>query len=360
MPPGVRTRIVAVDGPGGAGKSSLADRLARELDAQVIHTDDFASWENPVDWWPALIELALEPLAAGRAARYTPTSWGGEERNPLVIDPTGIVILEGVTASRQAFRPYLSYSIWIETPREVRLQRGLERDGEHARPQWERWMEEEDRYIERERPAERADMVVPGDRDLWTRERSYDPPVVPEASLEPTEGGLAPSGEGWFVLNARDACWLQGDGVSASCELEGAEEFPQVGIFLRVLRPGEPIALYHWEADQEDFLVLSGEALLIVEGEERPLRQWDLFHCPAGTKHIIVGSGDAPCAVLAVGAREHQGSPGWGGYAVDEAAIRHGAGVERETSDPAQAYARLPKRSPGPYREGWLPAWPDE
>ena len=167
-PEGVKTRIVAVDGPGGAGKSSVAYWLAQKLDAQVIHTDDFASWENPVDWWPDLLELALEPLAAGRPARFQPTSWGGEERGPLQIEPTGIVILEGVTASRQAFRPYLAYSIWIETPREVRLQRGLERDGEHARPQWERWMEAEDRYIESERPAEHADLVLSGDQDLST------------------------------------------------------------------------------------------------------------------------------------------------------------------------------------------------
>ena len=168
-PAGVEARIVAVDGPGGAGKSSLADWLAQELDAQVIRTDDFASWDNPVDWWPDLIELAFKPLAAGRPARYQPTSWGGEEREPLQIEPAAIVILEGVTASRQAFRPYLAYSIWIETPRELRLQRGLERDGEHARPQWERWMEAEDRYIEKERPAERADVVLRGDEDLWTR-----------------------------------------------------------------------------------------------------------------------------------------------------------------------------------------------
>jgi uncharacterized cupin superfamily protein len=93
--------------------------------------------------------------------------------------------------------------------------------------------------------------------------------------------------------------------------------------------------MYHWEADQEDFLVLSDEALLIVEGEERPLRQWDFVHCPAETKHIIVGAGDAPCAVLAVGAREHQGAAGWGGYTVDETALRHGAGVECKQKSPS-------------------------
>jgi uncharacterized cupin superfamily protein len=179
--------------------------------------------------------------------------------------------------------------------------------------------------------------------------------VVPEALLERTEAGLAPAGEGWFVLNAREAAWFQGDGVSASCEFEGKTEFPQIGVFIRVLKPGEPVAMYHWEADQEDFLVLSGEALLIVEGEERPLRQWDFFHCPAGTNHIIVGTGDAPCALLTVGAREQQGTAGWGAYTVDEAALRHGAGVEEETTDATRAYARFRTRELGPYREGWLP-----
>jgi uridine kinase len=168
-PAGVKTRIVAIDGPGGAGKSSLAERLAQELDARVIHTDDFASRENPVDWWPRLLELALEPLAAGRPARYRPTRWGGEERDPILIEPTGTVILEGVTASREAFQPYLAYSIWIETSRELRLQRGLERDGADARAQWRQWMEAEDRYIERERPAERADLVVRGDEGPGAR-----------------------------------------------------------------------------------------------------------------------------------------------------------------------------------------------
>jgi uncharacterized cupin superfamily protein len=179
--------------------------------------------------------------------------------------------------------------------------------------------------------------------------------MVPEAALERTETGLAPAQEGWFVLNAREACWLHREGRSASCEFEGTTEFPQVGVFLRMLGPGEPMAMYHWEADQEGFLVLSGEALLIVEGEERPLRRWDFVHCPAGTNHVILGAGDAACVVLAIGARENQGRAGWGGYTVDETALRHGAGVEEETTDAAQAYARFPRFEPSPYREGWLP-----
>jgi uridine kinase len=170
-PAGVKTRIVAVDGPGGAGKSSLAERLARELGAPVVHTDDFASWDNPVDWWPELVEQALKPLAAGKPARYRPSRWANEEREPVEIEPAEFVIVEGVTASREAFRPYLTYSIWIETPRELRLKRGLERDGAQALGQWEDWMDAEDRYVERERPAERADSVLRGDQRRWIAEQ---------------------------------------------------------------------------------------------------------------------------------------------------------------------------------------------
>jgi len=101
--------------------------------------------------------------------------------------------------------------------------------------------------------------------------------------------------------------------------------------------------------------VLAGEALVIVEGEERALRPWDFVHCPAGTKHVIVGAGDGPCIVVAVGARVRSTGPDWGGYVVDEAALRHGAGVEQETTDPNEAYARFPHREPTRYREGWLP-----
>ena len=164
-----------------------------------------------------------------------------------------------------------------------------------------------------------------------------------------------PAGEGWFVLNAREARWHHGEGRGARLAFDGETEFPQVGINLYVLAPGEPMGMYHWEADQEDFLVLSGEALLVIEGDERPLRQWDFVHCPAETKHIIVRAGDAPCAVLAIGAREHQSGPGWGGYTVDEAALRHGAGVDRETTEAGEAYARFPKRERTRFGEGWLP-----
>jgi uncharacterized cupin superfamily protein len=179
--------------------------------------------------------------------------------------------------------------------------------------------------------------------------------MVPEAQLDSTEHGLVPEGEGWFVLNARDARWRHSPGRGGISDLEGEPEFPQLGIHIYVLEPGEPMSMYHWEADQEDFLVLAGEALLIVEGEERPLKAWDFVHCPPHTNHTIVGAGNTPCAVLAVGARQRSTGPGWGGYAVDETAVRHGAGVEQETTDAKEAYARFPRREPTRYREGWLP-----
>jgi uncharacterized cupin superfamily protein len=139
------------------------------------------------------------------------------------------------------------------------------------------------------------------------------------------------------------------------CGFEGEEEFPQLGVSLFVLGPGEPFGMYHWEPDQEDFLVLDGEALLIVEGEERPLRQWDFVHCPAGADHIIVGAGEHPCVVLAVGARANSTRGNRGGYRVDELALRHGAGVERETCDVHEAYARFAEPRPARYRDGSLP-----
>ena len=109
--------------------------------------------------------------------------------------------------------------------------------------------------------------------------------------------------------------------------------------------------MYHWEADQEDFLVVAGEAVLIVEGEERPLKQWDLAHCPAGTEHTIVGAGSGPCVLVCAGARDKSTGPEWGAYTVDDAAMRHGAGVGEETTVPDEAYARFGKGALTRYRD---------
>jgi uncharacterized cupin superfamily protein len=169
--------------------------------------------------------------------------------------------------------------------------------------------------------------------------------VTPEADLERIEHGIVPASPGWFVLNARDAPWRERSGRGYFCEFESPLDdrasFEQLGINIQVLAPGEPMAVYHWERDQEDFLVVAGEALLIVEGEERTLGAWDLVHCPPGTNHTIVGAGARPCVIVAMGAREHGTAEDWGAYTVAPAAIRHGAGVEAETGDPAEAYGRF-------------------
>jgi len=176
--------------------------------------------------------------------------------------------------------------------------------------------------------------------------------AVPEAALRSTKYGLVPDGDGWFVLNARDSRWRDYGPLGVACNFEGKRGFKQVGINLNVLEPGEPLGMYHSENKQEGFLVLAGECVLIVEGEERSLKAWDFFHCPGGTTHVIVGAGDGPAVVLAVGAR--------GGrkgivYRVAAAALEHGAGVEQETTKYAEAYARFPRSTRSPYRDGWLP-----
>jgi len=184
--------------------------------------------------------------------------------------------------------------------------------------------------------------------------------MVPEATREETEHGTVYKADGWYVLNARDARWYHVDGRGAHCDFEGDAEFSQLGANIMVLQPGEAMAMYHWEADQEDFLVVSGEALLLIEGEERPLKAWDFVHCPPKAKHTILGAGNGPCVVVAVGARiDSVDNPEWGGYTVDEVALRHGAGVETETSEPETAYAAVRAkhglRDPKRYVDGWLP-----
>ena len=184
--------------------------------------------------------------------------------------------------------------------------------------------------------------------------------MVQEANLKRTEHGLVPEGGGWYVLNMRDAEWRHAEGRGAVCvvgdDFEGwRRDADQLGVNPFVLKPGEPMAMYHWEADQEAFLVVSGEAVLIVEGEERPLRVWDFVHVPPGTRHVIVGAGSGPCLVVAVGARVHDGQPDSIGFPADAVAKRHGASVEEDTADGGVAYSSVPGREPTAYRDGWLP-----
>jgi len=185
--------------------------------------------------------------------------------------------------------------------------------------------------------------------------------VVPEAELEQTEAGLVPASSGWFVLNARDARWFhrpgRGDGLPLTgCdELEAETYFPMLGMSIQVLPPGEPNGTYHWETEQENFLVLAGEALLIVEGQERRLEQWDFVHCPPETRHVFVGAGDGQCVILAASSRQFQKDGPWGFYCADETAARHNAGAPEDTQDGALAYARLPAPRATRFPDGRLP-----
>lgn len=175
---------------------------------------------------------------------------------------------------------------------------------------------------------------------------------MPEAELKQTEKGLIPQGEGWFVLNAREASWITSAERGQDTDFEGAQEWTQLGFRIQVLEPGQR-GMYHGESGQEDFLVVSGECLLVIEGQERRLQVWDFVHCPPWTRHTFVGAGDGPCAIVMTGSRA-------GGfdvvYAVDEVAAKHGASVPEETSSPDEAYARWGPEERTSYRDGWLPA----
>jgi uncharacterized cupin superfamily protein len=180
--------------------------------------------------------------------------------------------------------------------------------------------------------------------------------MAEEALLEDVGAGLAPVGDGWFVVNVRDAAWLRNDAFGDRCVFESSppvlrkrpdlhpRTFPDLGVCLAVLEPGKPSGLYHAESNQEAFLVLAGECRLLVEGEERPLRAWDFVHCPPGTEHAFVGAGEAPCVLLMTGARTQDRSIV---YPRSELALRHGAGVEEESTSAAEAYAPFSHWQPG-------------
>jgi uncharacterized cupin superfamily protein len=175
---------------------------------------------------------------------------------------------------------------------------------------------------------------------------------VAEARLEDSGSGLAPVTDGWFVVNVRDAEWWFAESRGAACRFESEYgdppiEFTQLGINVTVLEPGQT-SVYHAESNQEAFLVLAGECRLLVEREERRLRSWDFFHAPPWTEHAFVGAGDGPCVILMVGARLGPDVH----YPVSDLPAHYGASVERETSDPQQAYATAQR-----FRRERPPSW---
>jgi uncharacterized cupin superfamily protein len=156
----------------------------------------------------------------------------------------------------------------------------------------------------------------------------------------------------WWVRNVRDLRWQENE-LGATCEFDKHQErFDEFGINLTVLEPGQPMTMYHQERYQEGFLLLRGEALLIVEGREAPLTQWDYFHCPPDVPHAIVGAGECTCLVLAVGSRV---GPDVILYPRNETALKHSAGVEHDTPSPKEAYAKFTRPTPPTdFREEFL------
>ena len=176
--------------------------------------------------------------------------------------------------------------------------------------------------------------------------------AVPEARLAKTELGLVPESEGWFVLNAGDATWVRSEERGQDTDFEGKQEWTQLGFRIRFLGLGQT-GMYHRERGQEGFLVISGECILLIEGEERRLKAWDFVHCPPWTEHTFVGADEGLCVIVMAGSRV-------GGfevvYPVNELATKHGASVLDETSRPDEAYASWGPEARSAYREGWLPA----
>jgi uncharacterized cupin superfamily protein len=171
-----------------------------------------------------------------------------------------------------------------------------------------------------------------------------------EANIDETETGRQPADDGWFILNLAEIGWTSVPGGGIWCSFESpAHRSPLLGIGVHVLNPGERPGFYHAESEQEGFLVLSGECIAIVEGQERRMGQWDYLHCPPGTNHITIGAGDGPCAILMVGTRSHGRRIH---YPADPTAAKHGAAVETPTDSPREAYANRPpfraERSPWP------------
>jgi mannose-6-phosphate isomerase-like protein (cupin superfamily) len=185
-------------------------------------------------------------------------------------------------------------------------------------------------------------------------------PVVEEAELEETEVGLLPKTQGWFIMSALETRWFDKPGQGHSVSLTGYNEyeaetfFPMLGMSIRVAGPGDATTTYHWETEQEDFLVLSGEGIAIIEGEERPLKQWDFVHCPPGTRHAFAG-GEPPLVLLCASSRQFQKDGPWGYYCFDETAAKYNAASPEDTQDGEIAYARFAEVRKTRYPGGLLP-----
>lgn len=167
------TLLVAVDGHGGSGKSTFADRLAGGS-GDVVHTDDFAyvglTGGLDVD---RLRRQVVEPLTRDEPGRFQRFDWPTQRLAEWhEVAPGGLVVLEGVSSLRRELGRPWDLSVWVEAPRSVCLRRGLERDGQDAEPLWREWLAAEDAYVARDDPREAADLIVDGAPGL-----DHDPDV---------------------------------------------------------------------------------------------------------------------------------------------------------------------------------------
>lgn len=158
------TRVIAVDGPAGSGKTAFAARLAAALEAPTIHLDDICpGWSGLGEAAPRLVEWVLAPIASGAGGRFRRYDWERDryaEWHEVPEAPT--LIVEGVTSGSKMVAPYLAFLIWVTAPKGVRIARGIERDGESSRARWEAWSQEEEKLFSADRTRERADLCVNG------------------------------------------------------------------------------------------------------------------------------------------------------------------------------------------------------
>ncbi|HEY4017876.1 MAG TPA: uridine kinase, partial [Pseudonocardiaceae bacterium] len=171
-------RLVAVEGPSGSGKSTVADTLAQDLAergvcARVVRTDHFATWTDPVGWWPRFVDGVLTPLARGESGRYQRQDWSSGVPRPgswVEVEVPEVLIFEGVSSGRRAVRPALSVLVWVEvSPPEVRLDLSVARDGEPARADFVRWQAFERGWFAVDDPKAEADVLI--------ENRKYSVPV---------------------------------------------------------------------------------------------------------------------------------------------------------------------------------------
>jgi len=162
------TRLVAIDGPSGAGKTTFAENLAKHTDAPIVHTDDLLDgWDDQFTFWARLEEQVLSRLRAGRPAVYQRYQWHQKRfAGPdVTVAPAPVVLLEGVSAARRAVRAELSFAVFVTAPPDLRFRRALARDGDHSvafRAYLERWRTAEDRHFAADQTRAAADLIVDG------------------------------------------------------------------------------------------------------------------------------------------------------------------------------------------------------